>query len=287
MLAQWLDIPELRKIALEFSDLIDLDLIHLGVAADADAIKDTQNAQPLIVAAGLLSAQMLNLNTQFSYVAGHSVGEITAAAIAGNISATDAMTLVRERGRQMAIAAANTSGAMAAVLGGERELVLAEISKLGLVAANDNGGGQIVAAGEPAALAKLAPEGARVRVLAVAGAFHSEDMQPAVAPMQEVAATIAAHEGRAAVISNREGAITRNGRDVLDRIVNQIASPVRWDLCMQTMQESGVTGVLELAPAGTLVGLIKRGAPTIEGFALKSPIDISVALEFIARHGGR
>ena len=287
MLAQWLDIPELRKIALEFSDLIDLDLIHLGVTADADAIKDTEWAQPLIVAAGLLSAQMLNLNTQFSYVAGHSVGEITAAAIARNISASDAMTLVRERGRQMAIAAANTSGAMAAVLGGERELVLAEISKLGLVAANDNGGGQIVAAGDPAVLAKLAPEGSRVRALAVAGAFHTEDMQPAVAPMQEVAATIAAYEGRAAVISNREGAITRNGRDVLDRIVNQIASPVRWDLCMQTMQESGVTGVLELAPAGTLVGLIKRGAPTIEGFALKSPIDIPVALEFIARHGGR
>jgi [acyl-carrier-protein] S-malonyltransferase len=105
--------------------------------------------------------------------------------------------------------------------------------------------------------------------------------------MQEVAATIAAHEGRAAVISNREGAITRNGRDVLDRIVNQIASPVRWDLCMQTMQESEVTGVIELAPAGTLVGLVKRGAPTIEGFALKSPADIPVALEFIARHGGR
>lgn len=287
MLVQWLEHPELRKIALEFSELIDLDLLHLGVSADADAIKDTEMAQPLIVAAGLLSAHMLNLDTQFTYVAGHSVGEITAAAIAGNISAADAMTLVRARGRQMAIAAADTSGAMAAVLGGERELVLAEISKLGLIAANDNGGGQIVAAGDPAALAKLAPEGARVRLLAVAGAFHTEDMQPAVAPMQEVAATITTYDGRAAIISNREGAITRDGCDVINRIVNQIASPVRWDLCMQTMQESGVTGVLELAPAGTLVGLIKRGAPTIEGFALKSPADIPVALEFIARHGGR
>lgn len=287
MLAQWLDIPELRKIALELSDLIDLDLLHLGIDADADAIKDTEKAQPLIVAAGLLSAHALNLNSQFSYAAGHSVGEITAAAIAGNISAADAMTLVRARGRQMAIAAANTSGAMAAVLGGERELVLSEISKLGLVAANDNGGGQIVAAGDSLALAKLAPEGARVRHLAVAGAFHTPDMQPAVAPLQDLAATIATHEGEAAVISNRDGAITRDGRDVLNRIVSQIASPVRWDLCMQTMQTSGVTGVLELAPAGTLVGLIKRAAPNIEGFALKSPTDIPAALEFIARHGGR
>ena len=287
MLAQWLDNPELRKVALEFSDLIDLDLLHLGVTADADEIKDTEMAQPLIVAAGLLSAYALNLDSQFTYVAGHYVGEITAAAIAGNISAADAMTLVRARGRQMAIAAADTSGAMAAVLGGERELVLAEISKLGLIAANDNGGGQIVAAGDPTALAKLAPEGARVRVLAVAGAFHTEDMQPAVAPMKEVAATLTTYDGRAAIISNREGAITRDGRDVINRIINQIASPVRWDLCMQTMQESGVTGVLELAPAGTLVGLVKRGAPTVEGFALKSPADIPVALEFIARHGGR
>ena len=175
---------------------------------------------------------------------------------------------------------------MSAVLGGDREVVLKTISDLGLVAANDNGGGQIVAAGSLDALAQLAPEGARVRALAVAGAFHTSYMQPAVEPLRALAQSLIATDSFVPVISNRDGEQVSGGREILDRIVSQIASPVRWDLCMQRLATLGVTGVIEVAPAGTLVGLVKRAVPTIEQFALKSPADIDAAREFATVHGG-
>jgi [acyl-carrier-protein] S-malonyltransferase len=223
----------------------------------------------------------------FSFVAGHSVGEITAAAIGGVLTPVDAMKLVRARGVEMAKAAGVTPSGMAAVLGGDRQVVLHAISDLGLVAANDNGGGQIVAAGDLESLAHLAPEGARVRPLAVAGAFHTPFMQSAVDPLRALAESISVSDSHKGVLSNRDGAVVTGGREVLDRIVNQIANPVRWDLCMQTLSALGVTGVIELAPAGTLVGLIKRAAPGIQQFALKTPDDLSAAREFAAEHGGK
>jgi [acyl-carrier-protein] S-malonyltransferase len=216
-------------------------------------------------------------------LAGHSVGEITAAAIAGVIDDVDAMKLVRARGIEMAKAAALKPAGMAAVLGGDREVVLRAISDLGLVAANDNGGGQIVAAGDLEALAQLAPEGARVRALAVAGAFHTSYMQPAVAPLREIAAKITVHSAKCLVISNKDGAVLQDGREILDRIVAQISNPVRWDLCMTTLA-SQVSGAVEIPPAGTLVGLLKRAVPIIETFALKSAEDVTLAKEFIVRH---
>ena len=281
LLSAWLEDPQLHSLAKEFSDAIGIDVIRLGTTADADAIKDTANAQPLIVAAGLMSAHTLGATGSFSYVAGHSVGEITAAAIAGALSPIDAMKLVRTRGAEMAKAAGATPSGMAAVLGGDRQVVLHAISDLGLVAANDNGGGQIVAAGDLDALARLAPDGARVRPLAVAGAFHTSYMQPAVEPLRALAATMSTSTPAVGVLSNKDGA------EVLDRIVNQIANPVRWDLCMETLLSLGVTGVIEVAPAGTLVGLIKRAAPSIEQFALKSPADLDAARAFVATHGGK
>ena len=286
MLAPWLEDSAQRELLSNWSKDIGLDLIHLGTSADAEEIKDTANAQPLIVAAGLLSASALNLSGKYSYVAGHSVGEITAASIAGALSPLDAMKLVRARGVEMAEAAATTPAGMSAVLGGDREVVLKAISDLGLVAANDNGGGQIVAAGSLDALAQLAPEGARVRALAVAGAFHTSYMQPAVEPLRALAQSLTSTEPAVSVISNRDGEEVSDGREILNRIVSQIASPVRWDLCMQRLATLGVTGVIEVAPAGTLVGLIKRAVPTIEQFALKSPADIDAAREFAAAHGG-
>jgi [acyl-carrier-protein] S-malonyltransferase len=187
----------------------------------------------------------------------------------------------------MAKAAAVSPSGMAAVLGGEREVVLTAIADLGLVAANDNGGGQIVAAGNLDSLAQLAPEGARVRSLAVAGAFHTSYMQPAVEPLRTLAATMSPAQPAVGVLSNKDGAAIHDGAEILNRIVNQIANPVRWDLCMQTLQSLGVTGVFEVAPAGTLVGLIKRATPTIEQFALKTPADLDAARIFIANHGGK
>ena len=287
MLTSWIQDSDAKDLLKQWSDAIDLDLIHLGTSADETEIKETENAQPLIVAAGLLSARALGADGKYACVAGHSVGEITAAAIAGVFSPLDAMKLVRRRGIEMAKAASITPAGMAAVLGGDREIVLRAITDLGLVAANDNGGGQIVAAGDLDALAQLAPEGARVRPLAVAGAFHTSYMQPAVEPMRELAATMQVNDPVVSLLSNKDGGVVSSGREVLDRIVNQIANPVRWDLCMQSLLAQGVTGVAELAPAGTLVGLIKRATPSIEQFALKSAADLESASEFIAQHGGK
>ena len=287
MLTSWIQDPDAKDLLQQWSDAIDLDLLHLGTSADQTEIKETENAQPLIVAAGLLSARALGANGKYACVAGHSVGEITAAAIAGVFSPLDAMKLVRRRGIEMAKAASITPAGMAAVLGGDREIVLRAITDLGLVAANDNGGGQIVAAGDLDALAQLAPEGARVRPLAVAGAFHTSYMQPAVEPMRELAATMQVNDPVVVLLSNKHGGVVSSGREVLDRIVNQIANPVRWDLCMQSLIAQGVTGVVELAPAGTLVGLIKRATPSIGQFALKSEADLESAGEFIVQHGGK
>ena len=284
MLAPWIEDAENNALLIQWSDAIGLDLVHLGVHADADEIKDTANAQPLIVAAGLLSARALDISGKFSFVAGHSVGEITAAAIAGVLTPLDAMKLVRTRGVEMAKAAAITPAGMSAVLGGDREVVLKAIADAGLVAANDNGGGQIVAAGDLEALAGLAPDGARVRALAVAGAFHTSYMQPAVEPMRALAAAIEVNDSDIGVLSNKDGAVLTSGREILDRIVDQIANPVRWDLCMQRLGDQGVTGVIEVAPAGTLVGLIKRAIPTIEQCAFKSPTDVGSVNTFAVTH---
>ena len=287
MLAPWIEDVESKSLLIQWSDAIGLDLIHLGVHADAEEIKDTSHAQPLIVAAGLLSARALNLSQKYSFVAGHSVGEITAAAIAGVLTPLDAMKLVRTRGLEMAKAAAVTPSGMSAVLGGDRDVVLNAITDAGLVAANDNGGGQIVAAGDLTALAALAPEGARVRALAVAGAFHTSFMESAVEPMRTLAAKISVSDSSVGVLSNKDGAVLTSGREILDRIVQQIANPVRWDLCMQTLADQGVTGVIEVAPAGTLVGLIKRAVPAVAQLALKSPVELEAATSFAVTHGGK
>jgi len=282
MLLPWIADASKAELLRHWSEAIDLDLLHLGTTADADEIRDTTNAQPLIVAAGLLSAEALDLDGKFSFVAGHSVGEITAAALAGVITPVDALRLVRVRGLEMAKAAAASPSGMSAVLGGDREVVLAAIAEAGLVAANDNGGGQIVAAGDLEALANLAPEGARVRALQVAGAFHTHFMAPAVAAFNEFATTITTSDPVVGVLSNRDGRVLNSGHEILERIVSQVANPVRWDLCMATMQVTGITKALEVAPAGTLVGLLKRAAASIETYALKSPDDLATANQFVS-----
>ena len=286
MLNSWIEDPTSKSFLMKWSADIDLDLVRLGTTADADEIKDTANAQPLIVATSLLAAHALGIK-EFAVVSGHSVGELAAAALSGAISESDALRLVRTRGIEMAKAAATTPAGMSAVLGGDRSEVLAAIASLSLVAANDNGAGQIVAAGDLTALASLAenpPAGARVRALAVAGAFHTSYMSSAVAPLADLAASISVHPPLIPFISNKDGADVRSGAEIVARIVNQIANPVRWDLCMQALKTMGITGVIELPPAGTLVGLLKRAVPEIESFALKSALDLDAAREFAGRH---
>lgn len=286
MLNSWIVDAAMRNLLNAWSKDIDLDLVRLGTTAGADEIKDTTHAQPLIVATSLLAAHALALDN-VAVTSGHSVGELTAAAISGAISASDALILVRARGVEMAKAATLTPTGMSAVLGGDRNEVIAAIAAKGLVAANVNGAGQIVAAGELTALAELSenpPLGARVRALSVAGAFHTPYMLAAVAPLSDLAATITTHQPLIPFISNKDGVAVRTGSEIVARIVNQITNPVRWDLCMESLKTMGVTGVIELPPAGTLVGLLKRAVPEMESFALKSALDLEAAREFAGRH---
>jgi [acyl-carrier-protein] S-malonyltransferase len=280
------------KLVAGWSERAGVDLRHLGTTADADEIKDTAKAQPLLVLGGLTGAGALFAGnaSSISLFAGHSVGEITAAAMAQVINGDDAISLVAARGREMAKAADGSNTGMSAVLGGERDVVVTHLLSLGLTPANENGAGQIVAAGTLDALAKLAenpPAGARVRPLAVSGAFHTSVMQPAVSVLADIAAGLTVNAPSHTLLSNKDGAAVADGREVLDRIVGQIAGPVRWDLCMQSMADLGVTGIIEMPPAGTLAGLIKRAQPKIETFALKSPDDLDAARTFIANHGGK
>ena len=291
-LEPWLDDPTFAARFHWLSVVAGLDLAHYGTKADEATIRDTAIAQPLLVSSGLVAALALfpHPADAFSTVgatSGHSVGEITAAAGIGVISAEQAMVLVRERGRAMADAAAATPTSMTAVLGGDRDEVLAKLEQHGLTAANDNGPGQIVAAGTTEQLAALGddpPEKARLRPLSVAGAFHTEHMAPAVDRLGTLARAVSTHDARTRLISNRDGQVVHQGREVLRRIVAQVASPVRWDLCMQTMLDLGVTGMLEMPPAGTLTGIARRAMKGVDTFALKTPDQLDDAKEFVQKH---
>jgi [acyl-carrier-protein] S-malonyltransferase len=275
------------------SAVAGLDLAYYGTRADAETIRDTAVAQPLLVAAGMVSALALFPHpadgfAKVSAAAGHSVGEITAAAGTRVVTAEQAMVFVRERGRAMAEAAKASPTGMTAVLGGSPDGVLATLDKHGLTPANVNGAGQIVAAGtleQLEALAAEPPAGARLRPLSVAGAFHTVHMAPAVDVLRRHARAISTHDPRSPLLSNRDGRVVHDGRDVLARLVDQVANPVRWDLCQQTMQEIGITGLLEVPPAGTLTGLAKRAIDGVETFALNTPDQLDDARAFVDKHG--
>jgi [acyl-carrier-protein] S-malonyltransferase len=286
-LTPWLDLPGAAERLAAWSDAIGLDLAHYGTQADADAIRDTAVAQPLLVAAGLLSAAALG-DVNPGAVAGHSVGEITAAAFAGVLDDTAALTLVRKRGLAMADAAAITRTGMSALLGGDPDTTVAHLEKLGLTPANVNGAGQIVAAGTLEQLAALEadkPEGVRrVVALKVAGAFHTAHMAPAVESLEKAAADLTPADPRITYVSNRDGQAVASGAEVVSRLVGQVANPVRWDLCMETFKELGATALVEVCPGGTLTGLAKRALPGVATLALKTPDDLDAARALIAEH---
>lgn len=292
-LAPWLELPGFRDRLSWLSAVAAVDLVEHGTTSDAETIKDTAVAQPLIVGAGLVSLLALFSHPAdgFRLVgagAGHSVGEITAASAAGVLSAEQAMVFVRERGKGMAAASAMQPTGMAAVVGGEETEVIATLERHGLTPANRNGAGQIVAAGtieQIDALKGDAPAKARVIPLQVAGAFHTEHMGSAVDKLGGYARAMSTHDPRIALVSNKDGQVVHSGVEVLHRLVSQVSSPVRWDLTMDTLVAMGVTGVIEIPPAGTLVGLAKRGMPGVETLALKTPDDLDAAHRMIREHG--
>ena len=286
-LEPWLAEERFRDQLTSISDAVGIDLVAHGTTSDADTIRDTAVAQPLIVAAGLLTLSALfadGRREKVAGVAGHSVGEVTAASAAGILSETDAVAFVSARGRAMAAAAATTPTGMSAVLGGDEAELLAKLAELGLEPANFNGGGQIVVAGALDALAALKENpvaGSRVIPLQVAGAFHTRYMQPAVAELQTVADGITASDPTLPIWTNNDGTIVESGARFLELLVGQVSSPVRWDKTMAAFAAAGVTGIIELAPAGALVGLAKRGLKGVPSVAVKTPDDLAAAFDLL------
>src|SRR5436305_4800965 len=293
-LAPWLELPGVAQCLGTASELAGCDLIRFGTTASADEIKDTAVAQPLLVAAAIAAAAALSeaaLPEAEAVVAdaaaGHSVGELAAGVIAGVLTADDAMRLTGVRGQAMAAAAAAEPTGMTAVLGGDQDEVLTAVARHGLTPANVNAAGQIVAAGTMTALEAFAadpPAGARLRPLQVAGAFHTRHMAPAVAALRDAAAGVSVADPAMTLLSNADGAAVTTGKEWLERIVAQVAAPVRWDLCMQTMADLGVTALIELPPAGTLTGLARRALPGGAQLALQPPDPLGAARELIAEH---
>jgi [acyl-carrier-protein] S-malonyltransferase len=283
MLSPWLELPGATDQMASWSTVSGLDLAHLGTAASAEEITDTAVTQPLVVAATLLAHQELTRRGVLAdagdnlIVAGHSVGEIAAYAIAGVISADDAVALAATRGAEMAKACANEPTGMSAVLGGDETDVLARLEELDLVAANRNAAGQIVAAGRLSALEKLAedpPAKARVRALGVAGAFHTEFMASALDSYAAAVQNVATAEPTAVLLSNRDGEPVSSASDAIDKLVAQLTRPVRWDLCSETLRQRNVSAIVEFPPAGALSGIAKRELRGVPTHAVKTPADL-------------
>jgi [acyl-carrier-protein] S-malonyltransferase len=264
-----------------------IDLVAAGTTMSDAEITDTSVAQPLIVAGSLLSASQLPDLPVGTVYAGHSVGEWAAAALAGVISTDDAMRVVATRGTAMGAAGREQPGSMVAVLGGDPDVVIAAIERSDCCVANANGAGQIVAAGPIDAVERLLadpPEGARMRQLAVAGAFHTSLMAPARDALAAAAADVSVHDADGGVVSNADGTLVTDGGEILRRLVEQVSKPVRWDACMRTLGALGVTATIELAPAGTLTGLVRRALPGVDAVALKTPDDLAEARRVILEH---
>jgi [acyl-carrier-protein] S-malonyltransferase len=291
-LTPWLELASFKSSLLAMQEASGIDLIAYGTESDADTIRDTAVAQPLIVGAGVAALNALldgrsAAEAGISGVAGHSVGEITAAVVSGVFDAETGIKFVNERGQAMAKAAALEVTSMAAVLGGEQKDVEAKLAELELEPANYNGSGQIVAAGSAAAIAELQANplaGTRVIPLQVAGAFHTRFMKPAVDVLSSYSKTIQINDPSISLWSNNGGRLIASGSEFVELMVNQVSSPVRWDLCMKAMVDAGVTALIELAPAGTLVGLAKRAMPGIETLAVKTPENLEAALSLINNH---
>ena len=289
MYSTWITDAANKELIAKYSELIDLDLLHYGTSASQLEITATNIAQPLLTALAFMSFGKLEVNSNSNIIySGHSVGEFSAASLAGFYSDKTAMKLVNVRGKAMAEAAAsNNATGMSAVLGGDKAEVIRHIEQFDLVPANVNSNGQIVASGLLSNLEKLSenpPASTKVRKLEVAGAFHSQFMKSAESELEKEFAQVEVANSNSSFISNKDGQIVKDSSELKNRLITQITSPVRWDLCQAKMIELGVTGMLELAPAGVLTGIAKREMPGVELFAIKSPEDIPGAQAFIDKH---
>ena len=276
-LLPWLEAyPQLEGNLASLGKACGADLVRLGTTAEEEEIKDTANAQRLIVGSALAVYRSVFAGVKVDGALGHSVGEYAAAAIAGVIGDHEAMQLVAKRADAMAEAAAKTPTSMAAVLGGEETEVLSAIEQFELEPANFNGSGQIVAAGAKSAIQRLVespPDKSRVIELKVAGAFHTSFMESAKQSVAQLAESFSPVDPEINLWSNVDGGLAKDGSAFLSSLVSQISNPVRWDKCMTSLSGLGAT-VIELPPAGALAGLVKRGVSDATAIALKTPVDV-------------
>lgn len=254
LLRPWLDLPGARERLATWSGATDLDLLELGTLAPDDVVRRTEVAQPLLTAVALLSGRSLLDGARPDLVCGHSVGELSALALAGVLTDDEAVVLAAGRGAAMARAAAVSPTGMTAVLGGtvdENALAAA-----GLEVATVNAPGQVVVGGPVDALDALKVPGARLRRLDVAGAFHTRAMAPAADELRTLVDALTPADAECDVVANADGARLRDGRALLDRLVGQLTRPVRFDLCLAAVGDA--TRAVELAPGGVLTALVKR-----------------------------
>jgi [acyl-carrier-protein] S-malonyltransferase len=288
MLAPWLTLPSAAETVARWSEIAALDLAAAGTTWTDDAIRDTAVAQPLLTAAALLSARALLDDAMPDIVCGHSIGELPALAVAGVLTDDEAIALAALRGRAMSAATKLSPTGMAAVLGGDAEEVLAASARLGLEVATVNVAGQVVLGGPVTALDALTadpPTGARIRRLDVAGAFHTAAMTPAVSEFTAALDAITPSTPRTKVIANRDGALVSDGREALRRLADQLTCAVRFDLCLETLADLGVSGVIELAPGGTLTAVAKRALSGVDLVPLRTPDDLPAARALL-HHAG-
>ena len=293
MLSPWVTDSKAKELVESWSSLISIDLLKLGQSGNAEEIKSTDNAQLLIFITSILSSLDLDLENakaQSIIFAGHSVGEFAAYSLAGAFDPAQALKIVARRGNSMLVAAnAFSKTGMSAVLGGDKDEVISYLKEIDLIPANINSNGQIIAAGTIENLNRLANSpltGTRVRPLEVSAAFHTKYMEPAISQFKEIFNDIKVNFSSQIILSNKYGEVLNNSSEIIENLVNQVISPVRWDLCQAKMVERGVTGMLELAPGGTLCGIAKKEIPSVETFAIKSPEDIKGANDFIRKHVG-
>jgi [acyl-carrier-protein] S-malonyltransferase len=293
MLSPWVTDSKAKELVESWSSLISVDLLKLGQSGNAEEIKSTDNAQLLIFITSILSSLHLdfqNAKDGSIIFAGHSVGEFAAYSIAGAFESDQALKIVARRGQSM-LAATNafSKTGMSAVLGGNKDEVISYLREFDLIPANINSNGQIIAAGTLENLDRLANTpltGTRVRPLEVSAAFHTKYMEPAISQFKEIFNEIKINNSSQIILSNKNGEVLSNPVEIIENLINQVISPVRWDLCQAKMVDLGVTGMLELAPGGTLCGIAKKEIPSVETFAIKSPEDIQGANDFIRKHVG-
>lgn len=291
MLESWLIDEDTKNFVNNISQTLNYDFTHYGIFAGQDEINQTQNTQPLLVLNSLISFDKLNLDPQKLkkvIFAGHSVGEIVSYCLSGIISKSEALEISILRGKAMSnnLDSQNQTG-MAAIIGELDNHITNLIESFDLQIANKNSSQQTVVGGLLDNINNLIdskPNGIRIIKLSVSAAFHTNFMNKASEIFQSGLEKFNFKDPLNQIISNFDGLELKNGDLAKQRLIGQLTSSVRWDLCQKKFVEMGVTGILELSPGGVLAGISKRENPNIETFAIKTPEDISGANEFIVKH---